>query len=114
MPAFEVLVTVNAGDPPTHLVVIAANKDAALKIVFDSRVAFDTDHEITIQKCAGTNYEKHPDGTLLIGFEVASSDPHPKVNKQSGREKAYRKLARDQAKKAGMSPPLRRLKPKGD
>jgi hypothetical protein len=59
MPAFEVLVTVNGvirlavfhhrsrygqwGDPASRVVIIAADENAAITIVFDNRVACDTD-----------------------------------------------------------------------
>ncbi len=103
MPAFEVRVTVNIGDPPTRFVVIAANEHTALKLAFKSRVAFDTDHEITLQKIAGSNYELHPNGTLLIGFDTASSDSDTKdMDRLTKKPTAYRKL--DRVNKRGMSP----------
>jgi hypothetical protein len=101
MPAFEVLVRVNAGDPTCRVVVIARNEDAAIQIVFDNRVACDSDHEIRIQNLVGSNYEKHPDGTLLIGFETADKESDSKVRKQP---KPYAKLARAQPKKSLVTP----------
>jgi hypothetical protein len=53
MPAFEVLVTVNAGDPPCRGVVFAADRTAAKQIAINNRVTRKTDHKITIRKLNG-------------------------------------------------------------
>jgi hypothetical protein len=73
MPAFEVLITVNAGDSPCRVVVFAANQRAAKQIAINNWVARETDHKITIGKLNGAaaSSADHPDGTVLIGFDYA-------------------------------------------